>query len=75
MNRIYTHIILHYDARLHALQAPVIEPGFEANKIINNFIYWKLKKKNDYAVVHLPCSNVTLQLYLQRLIVIKSVWS
>lgn len=48
MNLIHTHVILHYDARRHTLQAPVIEPGFEANKIINNFIHWKLKENNDY---------------------------
>lgn len=59
MKIIHTYIILHYDARLHTLQAPIIEPRFKANKIINNFIYWKLKENNDYTTVHLSCLNVS----------------
>lgn len=46
-----TYIILHHDARLHAIQTPVFEPGFKADKIINNFIHWKLKENSDYSLL------------------------
>lgn len=40
----HTYIVLHYDAGIHTIQAPVIEAGLQANQVINNFIHWKLKE-------------------------------
>lgn len=51
MNLTYTYIILHYDAWLHTIQTPIFEPGFKANKIINNVIHWKLKENSDYSAL------------------------
>jgi len=49
INLVYTYIILHYDSWLYTIQTPIFEPGFKANKIINNFIHWKLKENRDYS--------------------------
>lgn len=48
---IHTYIVLHYDVRLHAIQASIIETGFKTNEVINNFIHWKLKEKSNYSVL------------------------
>lgn len=51
MNLAYTYIILHYDAWLHTIQTPIFEAIFKVNKMINNFIHWKLKENSDYSAL------------------------
>lgn len=59
VNRIiHTYIVLHYDAGIHTIQAPVIEPGFQANQVINNFIHWKLKENS-----HICTSLSSIQIH------------
>lgn len=52
VNRIiHTYIVLHYDAGIHTIQAPVIEAGLQANQVINDFIHWKLKENSQVVPV------------------------
>ena len=54
-----TYVALHHEVRLHAVQAIIIEAGFKANQIINNFIHWKLKQNqnNSKWVMNIPEKN------------------